>query len=113
MPTGGDWNAVRSDGVVHIYARYSLRTDDKVAIVITNDGYGRASQEEMTMVFDETFKIDPTAAETAKKTWYTKTWPRFEVAPGPYDWMNKSCFVGDLVHPTGPGSVEVDVYQLL
>lgn len=111
MSGGGDWNAVRADGVVHVYARYTLKTEDGTLITITNEGHGRANPREMKAVFANDF-------ETAKKEnggqkWYTKTWPRFEVENGPHDWLNKTCFVGDLRQPDKPGHVVIDVYEIL
>ncbi|KXJ85340.1 hypothetical protein Micbo1qcDRAFT_186690 [Microdochium bolleyi] len=108
---GGDWNAVRSDGVVHVLAKYTIQLDDGTLVNITNEGYGRASQATMSAVFGN----DPTAASMADggRAWYTKTWPRFEVAPGKHDWLNKACFVGNLLPPREPNYVKIEVYQLL
>ncbi|KAK5447985.1 hypothetical protein LTS15_009484 [Exophiala xenobiotica] len=113
LPGGGDWNAVRTDGVVHVYAKYSLRTHDGVPIVITNEGYGRSTQEQMKAVFAGDAPSTPQDIEMARKHWYTKTWPRFEVQHGQHDWLNKSCFVGDLILPMEPNAVQIDVYELL
>ncbi|KAL2817977.1 hypothetical protein BDW59DRAFT_152301 [Aspergillus cavernicola] len=45
--SSGNWNAVRLDGVVHLYAQYTIQADDGTLIGIINEGYGRASQETM------------------------------------------------------------------
>jgi hypothetical protein len=54
--TGGDWNAVRDDGVVHLYARYTIQANDGTIHGICNEGYGRASAETMKTVFED---VDP------------------------------------------------------
>lgn len=128
LPGGGDWNAVRPDGVVHVFAKYTIRVDspsgttngeEETLISVTNEGYGRASQETMQVVFGE----NPAAAHTASgqgeegertKEWYTRTWPRFEVAGNsPHAWLNRSCFLGDLLPPEVPNHVKIDVYEVL
>ncbi|KAJ4310730.1 hypothetical protein N0V94_008304 [Neodidymelliopsis sp. IMI 364377] len=108
---GGDWNAARPDGVVHIFAKYSIQAEDGTLIVTTNEGYGRASQQIMDGVFGD----DPAKAsmEDGGLGWYTKTCPRFEVAPGPHGWLNSTCFVGDLLPPTVPNHVKIDVYEIM
>ena len=93
---GGDWNAVRPDGVVHVFAKYSIQASDGTPISITNEGFGRASQSGIKAIFDGT---DASMIDGDER-WYTKTWPRFEVAPGNWDWLNTTCFIGDLLPPT-------------
>ena len=111
LPGGGDWNAVRADGVVHVLAKYSIKTDDGQLIYIHNEGYGRANQAEMKTVFGD----DPSSAsmKNGGADWYTKTWPRFEVGKGPHEWLTKSCFLGDLLPPERPNHVKIDVYEVL
>ncbi|PYH52979.1 uncharacterized protein BO96DRAFT_437586 [Aspergillus niger CBS 101883] len=41
---GGDWNAVRPDGVVHVFAKYSIQASDGTPISITNEGLNWANQ---------------------------------------------------------------------
>lgn len=110
LPGGGDWNTVRSDGVVHVYAKYSLKTDDGVMIQITNEGFGRSSKEQMKGVFGD----NPSSASLGSGVeWYTKTNPKFEVALGKYDWLTKAVFVGDLLPPERPNHVKIMVYEIL
>ena len=33
-----DWNVTRQDGLAHVFAKYSLETDDGEFIVIENEG---------------------------------------------------------------------------
>lgn len=111
LPGGGDWNAVRVDGVVHVLAKYTVRLADGTLIYVHNEGYGRADQSEMKTVFGD----DPASAsmKNGGADWYTKTFPRFEVADGPHAWLTKSCFVGDLLPPSIPNHVKIDVYELI
>ncbi|KAJ5618717.1 hypothetical protein N7528_006828 [Penicillium herquei] len=112
--TGGDWNAVRADGIVHLYARYSIQADDGTIIGICNEGYGRASQETMKVVFED---ADPSKASMANEgaDWYTRTNPRFEVDVNneEHGWLGRSVFLGNLKPPQRPGYVEIDVYEVL
>ncbi|GKZ31220.1 hypothetical protein AbraIFM66950_011511 [Aspergillus brasiliensis] len=81
---GGDWNAVRPDGVVDVFAKNSIQASDGTPISVTNEGFGRASQSSIKAIFDG----DGASASDGGKTWYTKTWPRFEVAlGGKWDWL--------------------------
>ncbi|GLA31308.1 hypothetical protein AnigIFM63326_009980 [Aspergillus niger] len=93
---GGDWNAVRPDGVVHVFAKYSIQASDGTPISITNEGFNWANQSSKQAIFDG----DCASASEGGKTWYTKTRPRFEVAPGKWDWLNTSCFIGGLQTPS-------------
>ncbi|KAJ5246776.1 hypothetical protein N7468_001759 [Penicillium chermesinum] len=112
--SGGDWNTVRSDDVVHLYARYSIQADDGSMIGIINEGYGRDSQKAMKSVFED---ADPSSTSMANggKDWYTRTSPRFELATEnkKFQWLISSVFLGDLKPPTRPGYVEIDVYRVL
>jgi hypothetical protein len=109
LPGGGDWNTVHRNGVVDVWARYSIMTSDGTVIGITNAGRGRGSQSVMEGVFDQ--GID--AGSDGSVGWYTKTFPQFEVAPGPHEWLNRTCFVGDLLVPTERGHVKIDVFEIL
>lgn len=106
---GGDWNAVRPDGVVHVFAKYSIQASDGTPISITNEGFGRASQSGIKAIFDGT---DASMIDGDER-WYTKTWPRFEVAPGKWDWLNTTCFIGDLLPPTSSDRVVINIYEIL
>ncbi|KAJ5753291.1 hypothetical protein N7520_010208 [Penicillium odoratum] len=112
--SGGDWNAVRSDEVVHLYARYSIQADDGTMIGIINEGYGRASQKAMKTVFEDE---NPSSASMTNggKDWYTRTNPKFELSTDnkKFQWLVSSLFLGDLKPPIRPGYVEIDVYEVL
>jgi hypothetical protein len=71
VPGGGDYQLVRPDGVTAVEARYTLKTDDGALIYVNNQGL-----------------IASGAA--------VRTAPQFEAPVGPYDWLNKSLFIGTL-----------------
>jgi hypothetical protein len=109
LPGGGDWNTVHRNGVVDVWARYSIMTSDGTVIGITNAGRGRGSQSVMGGVFEQGIE----SGSGGSVGWYTKTFPHFEVAPGPHEWLNRTCFVGDLLLPTERGHVKIDVFEVL
>jgi len=80
-------------------------------INVTNEGYGRASREDMGTVFGN----DPAEAsmKDGGKAWYTETFARFEVAAGSHEWLNRTCFVGNLLPPTEPNKVRVEIYEIV
>ncbi|HYY61230.1 MAG TPA: DUF3237 family protein, partial [Burkholderiales bacterium] len=39
LPGGADWQVLRADGVAELDARYTLETDDRVLIYVSNFGY--------------------------------------------------------------------------
>jgi hypothetical protein len=65
-----DWQLIRADGFVEIYADYMMQADDGTLIHVINTGVlGQG---------------------------YARTTPRFEVPNGPHDWLNQAVFVGTL-----------------
>lgn len=107
----GDWNAAHPNGVVHIMVKYTIQAEDGTLINVTNEGYGRASLETMEGVFGD----DPSKASMTVHGggWYTKTFPRFEVAFGMHNWLNNTYFIGDLLPPTRANHVKIDVYEII
>ena len=94
MPGGGDWQRVRADGVMEIEAHYIIETDDGAKIVVRNNGVGVAS---------------PEGGEP-----YVRTVPEFEAPKGPYDWLNKSLFVGSITRPEdGSAAVIIRVFRVV
>ena len=110
---GGDWNAARPDGVVHLLAKYTIQADDGTLISVTNEVYGRANQDTMRTVFGDNPAAASMEGVDGGANWYTKTFPRFEVAQGEHDWLTKSCFIGDLLPPQVRNHVKIDVYEVL
>lgn len=66
---GGDWQQIRSDGVVEIDTRYTLKSDDGALIYLTNHGLRDGG--------------------------YMRTFSRFESNDERYAWLNKRLFVSD------------------
>jgi hypothetical protein len=66
-------------------------------------------------MMDGVFGEDPSKVSMKEggADWYTKTFPRFEVADGPHAWLNSTCFVGDLLPPQVPNHVKIDVYEIM
>jgi hypothetical protein len=106
LPGGGDWNALRDDGVGHVFAKYTIQAEDGTLISVTNEGWIRKFENK-----SET-DIDSHTESKKESEWYARTNPRFEVADGPHDWLNRTLFVGDLHRPTRPNHVTIDVYSV-
>jgi len=105
LPGGADWNVVRPDGVVHLWARYTLRTDDGVAIMITNEGLQRGPADTMARIL--------AGLPFDRSAWYARTRPVFECADPRHAWLNQSIFVGDLLAPDDPLRVSIDIHEVL
>ena len=104
LPGGADWNLVRPDGTVHVWARYTLQADDGTLIMITNEGVQPGDPETMAkLLAGEPVDMD---------SLYGRTQPVFEVAGAKYAFLNQRMFVGNLT-PTGPLSVSIDVDEIL
>lgn len=75
LPGGADWCLTRGDGLIEIWARYTIETDDGVLISVLNPGIAR---------------------QDAAGDFVGRTTPQFEVAPGPLAWLREHVFVGTL-----------------
>lgn len=104
LPGGADWNLVRPDGTVYLWARYTLQTDDGTLIMITNDGLQPGSPEVMARIL--------AGQPIDMANWYAKTRPSFEVTAGKYDFLNSRVFVGSLT-PKGALAVSIDVDEVV
>jgi hypothetical protein len=83
----GDWQIVRSDGVVSLEARYTLESADGVRIAITNRGLRDASPA----VTERFMRGDAVAASE----YYFRTVAQIEAPLGSkYEWMNRKLFIG-------------------
>jgi hypothetical protein len=102
VPGGADWQYVRSDGVVELVARYSIRTGDGVEITVTNRGLRRASPEVMARL-SRGEAVDPALV-------YCRTALAFEAPTGPYEWLNRSVFVCSAVRL--PDKVQIAVFEV-
>jgi hypothetical protein len=93
---GADWQLIRSDGILELEARYTLRAEDGGLISVRNRGL---------------VNMTPSGAAGP----YVRTVPEFEAAAdGPHEWLNKWLFVGTLkVLTFSPIAVQVRVFRVL
>ena len=82
---GGDWQQIRSDSVVEIDTRYTLKTDDGALIFLTNQGLRDGG--------------------------YMRTFSRFESNDTRYAWLNNRLFVSDGAKEDGV--VKHSFYEIL
>lgn len=103
IPGGADWQYVRSDGILELEARYSIKTDDGAEIAVTNRGIRRAPPEVMDRLSRGEI-VDPALV-------YFRTAPVFEAPSGPHAWLNASVFVGTAAR--FPDRVQIRVFEVL
>jgi hypothetical protein len=82
---GADWQFVRHDGVIEMWARYTIQADDGSLIMITNTGIRHAPQE----ILERLASGEP----TDPSSYYMRATPVFEVDAGPHDWLMRNVFV--------------------
>jgi hypothetical protein len=96
LPGGADWNVIRSDGAVHVLARYEILSDGGDVVSVINEGLGPGR--------------DPGA--DPGEPWSCPTRPSFETAAPALAWLNTGSFLGEL--QTGkPGEVTIAVHRVL
>lgn len=104
LPGGADWQTIRlADGAAQIYARYTLQHEDGTVVGVINPGVRRGPPEVMARLAAGEM-VDPSS-------YYFRTAPQFEVAPGPHQWLAENAFV--CAGMRWPDSVEIDVYRVL
>ena len=103
IPGGADWQYVRSDGVLELEARYSIRTKDGTEIAVTNRGMRRAAPEIMERL-SRGECVDPAQV-------YFRTVPVFEAPSGQHAWLNDSVFVATAAR--FPDKVQIRVFEVL
>jgi len=87
VPGAGDWQIVRSDGVISLEARYTLESVDGVKIAVTNRGL-RVASAAVTERIARGDKVD--ASE-----YYFRTVATIEApVDSRYAWMNQALFIG-------------------
>lgn len=88
---GADWNTTYENGIVHVFAKYMLKTSDGEYIAIENEGWFERATEAVI-----------------------KTKPTFQAnSSGPYHHLNYGVYVGELApSPGGEPSVEITIYRL-
>ena len=103
MPGGTDWQYVRSDGILELEARYSIRTKDGTEIAVTNRGLRRSPPDVLERM-NRGEAVDPALV-------YFRTVPTFEAPAGPYDWLNRSVFLATAARL--PDKVQIRVFEVL
>lgn len=92
--SGGDFPMVRADGSGRFESQYLLRTVDGAVILKRSTGVRQAPRDVVEMLLAGE-PVDP-------HSYYMRMTPRFEAPQGPYDWLNRSVFVGaGRRNPTG------------
>ena len=84
--SGGDFPLVRADGSGRFESQYLLRTDDGAVILKRSAGIRHAPPEVVQKLLAQE-PVGPTS-------YYMRMTPRFEAPAGPYDWLNRTLFVG-------------------
>jgi hypothetical protein len=93
--SSADWQLLRSDGVLEMHLRFTLRTDDGALISMRSFGI-RHGPPEVIAAIGRGETVDPS-------TYYFRTMPRFETAHPTYSFLNRLIAVasGDR-RPDGP-----------
>jgi hypothetical protein len=102
LPGGADWQVIRSDGVAHLDARYTLQTEDGALIYVRNEGL-RHGPAEVIRKLAAGEALDPSL-------YYMRTTPWFETGDVRYAWLNRVVCVG-----TGarrPMAVELEFFEV-
>ena len=100
---GADWQYVRPDGAWELEARYTITTDDGVAIMVVNRGV-RYGKPEVMERLAKGEKVDP--AEIYCRTVATFEAPR----DSKYEWMNHTLIIGQVDRT--PDSAIVRFYKV-
>jgi hypothetical protein len=93
--SSADWQLLRSDGVLEMDLRFTLRTDDGALILMRSFGL-RHGPPEVIAAIGRGETVDPS-------TYYFRTMPRFETAHSAYSFLNRlvAVAIGDR-RPEGP-----------
>lgn len=86
LPGGADWQTLQPDGTTYLVARYTIRLQDGSTVGIVNRGIRRADPEVTAQL--------AAGAEVDLRRYYFLTTPRFEVGPGPHQWLAQQLFIG-------------------
>jgi hypothetical protein len=76
---------VRENGTAEVVARYTLQADDGSVISVVNQGLRRGPPEILARLAAGE-SVDPSS-------YYFRTSPVFDVAPGPHFWLAENIFV--------------------
>jgi hypothetical protein len=87
VPGGGDSQFVRTDGVLELEARYSIRTDEGLLAMVINSGLRFGTAE----VIERLARGEP----VQPAEYYFRTTARIEAPSGSRcDWLNRAILVG-------------------
>jgi Protein of unknown function (DUF3237) len=99
LPGGGDWTLLRTDGVLELDLRLTLKTDDGALIQMSSFGLRHGPPEVLSaLARGET--VDPSS-------YYFRTTPRFETAQPKYAFLNRLLTVS-----TGNRRAEGPIYTI-
>ncbi len=84
--SGGDYPLARPNGVLDFDARYLLEATDGTIIYLQNRGFRWGSDEAMKKMADR--------VAVSSSEYYMRVSPKFDVAAGPHDWLDRHIFVG-------------------
>ena len=103
LPGGGDWLAIRPDGVGELDVRITLETDDGAVIYMRYPGI---------LHFPEEARAKMRAGEAVSAAeYYMRSTPRFETGDERYGWLNRTVAVG--VGERTDTGVAYSVYAIL
>jgi hypothetical protein len=103
LPGGADWQIVRSDGVVHLTARYTIETESGGLILVNSEGYRHGPPEVMDrLARDET--VDP-------QLYYFRAFMRFETSDPAASWLNRVLAIGRGARQNR--AVRLEVFEVL
>ena len=103
VPGGADWQYVRSDGVVELEARYTIRTSESTEIAVINRGLRRAPDA----VMERLSRGEPVDPHNV----YFRTVPVFEAPAGCYGWLNQSVFIATAERL--PDKVHLSIFEVV
>lgn len=84
--SGGDWPRFWPGGLVEFEAHYQLEASDGTPIYIHNQGLAWSAPEVLA-------RIEAGQPVNEDET-YCRVTPRFEVPPGPHEWLARTVFIG-------------------
>ncbi|MEV8273511.1 DUF3237 domain-containing protein [Microbacterium sp. NPDC077184] len=92
LPAGGDWARLADDDLVHVEARYLMRTTAGSVVEILNTGVGHRTGDGTELT-------------------YFATRPIFRTADPSLDWLHRAVFVGWA--EVQPGATTISVYEVV
>ncbi len=103
LPGGADWQIIRSDGIIELEARYTLKTHDGALVYVFNRGLRHGPEEVMDRLASGD-EVDPSE-------YYFRTTPVFETGSEEYRWLNGVVAVAAGQRRTA--QVIITVYEVL